>query len=131
MKTLVLSKFIFYHETIFFYGMNLMHFLIHHSKVIFIHQFRIYFLFKQLFFGREKKRIEKSSLKLHVWFFYFLTDEMKICFYIFRFLRGEKYYVVLSYFFPSIYTECYVPSKFICCNTHPQDDSIRRWSFRR
>ena len=41
----------------FFYGMNLMHFLIHHSKVIFIHQFRIYFLFKQLFFlvGKRKE----------------------------------------------------------------------------
>jgi len=76
----------------FFYGMNAIHFLIHHSKVIFIHQFRMYFLFKQLFFfGKENERIEKSSLKLHMRFLYFLIDQMKIwCFlYLSFFERGK------------------------------------------
>lgn len=71
--------------------MNAIHFLIHHSKAIFIHQFRMYFLFKLafFFFGKEKERIEKS-LKLHVWFFYFLINQMKTMMFFISFIFERK-----------------------------------------
>lgn len=128
MKTLVLSKFIFYYETFFLW--NKWNTFLNPSFKGHFHSsiWNVLFFSTLLFFGKKKERIQKP-LKMYMHFSFWLFDQMKICFCIFHYLRGGKK-LTTSISFPSYYRlNVYVFSKFLCWNCNLQCDGVRSWAF--